>query len=146
MKKKIIIGIISSVVLFVILDYFELFRTIHIDGARVIRVRFKFSDSEGDPVKNVSIKAFSNNHDLKGRFVYDDDPSIVYGQIGIGASWKRTLFFRKPNPHNREIDKTEIKFVFQHPDFQEQEKIFLIRDFKKEAHKIILQPKEQADE
>jgi hypothetical protein len=125
-----------------VLDYFELFRTIHIDGAHVVPVRFRFLDSEGDPVKNVAIKAFVNNHDLKGRFVYDDDPSIVYGQVGIGASWKRTLFFRKPSPRNREIDKIEITFVFYHPAYLEKEQTYLIRNLEEKMHKIILQAKE----
>lgn len=147
MKKKIIIGAIAFIILFVVADYCELLKCLHIDGAIVKRVRFRFIDSRDNSINNVSITAYLNNHDLGGRFVYDDkDPSVIYGQVGIGASWKQTIFFRKSNPHNRKINKKELKFVFQCPDYIEQEKTFLVKDLKEKTHTIILQSKEQADE
>ena len=147
MKKKIIIGAVAFIILFVVADYCELLKCLHIDGAIVKRVRFRFIDSKGNSINNVSIVTYLNNNDLGGRFVHDDrDPSVVYGQVGIGASWKQTIFFRKSNPHNRKINKKELKFVFQCPDYQEQEKTFLVENIKEETLTIILQSKEQADE
>lgn len=147
MKKKVIFGIIILSVLFLIADYCELLKCVHISGAIVKSVKFQFTDSKENPINNVFVMADLNNNDLGGRFVYDDrDSSIVYGQVGIGASWKKTIFFRKPNPHNRKIKKMELKFVFQHPNYLEQEQIYLVKHLKGKTHTVILQPKEQANE
>ena len=146
MKKKIVIGVIVLVVLFVIADYFGLILSIYKDGGVAVPFKFQVVDLKGNSVNNVTLSVFLGSSDLGGRFEYNkNDPSSILGGVGIGAGWKQTILFKKPNP-NREVNKREIKFVFKHPDYFKQEQIFLVRNLKGKAHTIVLQPKEQADE
>jgi hypothetical protein len=147
MKKKIIIGVVLFIILFVVADYIGLFGIIHADGAVGVPFKFRIIDSKESPARNVSITTFLGNYEVGNRVVYEDEKSsILCGETGVLAGWTKTILFKKPLFMNRRINKQEIRFVFQHPDYLEQEKIFLVKNLRRETHTIVLQDKDEANE
>jgi hypothetical protein len=146
MKKKVTFGTIILVGLFVVADYCGLFGFKHSDIVCVIPLEFQFMDSKEKPINNVTVTASLSNGHSRSTFEYDDkNPSLISGFIHIGTSRNRTILFSKPFREIR-VEKEEVRLLFKHPDYLEQERIFLVEDIKGRTHTIVLQPKEQSDE